>query len=118
MGARKSTVTVSCKEPGCHESAFYEFDSQKDRHEFTARYKAWQCVRHSMKDRVVTPERTRVEWTSQAVRQESYGKFSGHHGILIGGSAYYAEMKDFPVGTIFKITCEAIMPERNGGSDE
>jgi hypothetical protein len=62
-----------------------------------------------MKERVITPERPRVEWTSEPVAERSYGKFAGGDGVLIS-RAYYAEVKDFPVGTVFKITCEAIMP--------
>jgi len=112
MGRRKSTYTVRCAESGCHESSFYEFDSQRERRESNVVGKPWFCVRHSNKDRVITPQRPYVEWLSEPVEERTYGKFASGNGVFVS-QAYYAAVKDFPVGTIFKITCEAIMPSNS-----
>lgn len=111
MSARRVTYMAHCVEPGCRELGLYEFASQKERRESNVVNRPWLCVRHSQPDRVVTPDRPRVEWQSEPVREWPYGKLAGGAGLFIDSHAYYADVKDFPAGTTFKITFEAIAPD-------
>ena len=103
---RGITVSVRCAQPGCRESSFYEYASRREMLASTSHI-GWLCVRHLMKDGVLTPDRLRVEWTSEPSHEENGHRYWGHSGVIIG-KGHYAEAKDFPVGTVVKITCEVI----------
>lgn len=113
MARRKSRLQLSCEEPGCKEFSFWEFGSDRamfesdeyQRHKI--KRQKFFCIKHEDRDRVLSPTRLRVEWVSDPVREEPYGKFFGNHGVIIG-TGYYAQAEDFPVGTRVKITAEII----------
>lgn len=113
MARRKWTIRLQCKDPNCKEWTFYEYDTRREMVEsYSFRHRnEWTCVRHSHVDDVLTQERTKVVWESAPSRQEGFGTFFGKGSGLIIGTGYYAEAKDFPVGTKIRITVEAILPE-------
>lgn len=102
-------VTVNVRCATCGATSFYEYKSQKEMRASTAHHAPWYCVRCAIPDRVLTPERLRVELTSEPSREESYGKFWGSSGVFIA-KGYYAAANDFPVGSVVKITCEVVLP--------
>lgn len=109
---REWTLEVQCTEPGCGERHRYRYDTKRDlQQSFEMRHMAtYKCVRHTKGAGVVTPINPRVEWLSEPLRQESYGRYWGHSG-LITGRGHYADAADFPVGTRLRITCEALPPD-------
>lgn len=110
MRRPKPTYTVRCATAGCGESSIYEFDSQREKSKSEVVGKPWFCVRHSMPDRVLSPERLRVEWMSEPNEQRDYGRFFGSSGLIVN-TAFYAAAKDFPIGTRVRVTCEVLLPE-------
>ena len=109
---REYTLRCQCTEPGCKEVAIYYYGTRKELSESTAlKYRSeYKCVRHTKGSGVIMPDNRKTEWFSEPSRQESYGRFFGGHGVIIG-NGYYASANDFPVGTRIKVTCEAILPD-------
>ena len=108
---RKWPLSVPCTHAGCTHVARYEYDTRRDLEtswELKNRATS-KCSRHSDLSRVLTMENLRTEWTSEPNRQETYGRFMGNNGVLIG-HGYYMEAKEFPVGTRLRITCEVLLP--------
>lgn len=108
---REWPLRVPCTEPGCIEAANYRYDTKRDMLEsFELKHRAtYKCLRHSKGSGVLTMANTKVEWTSDASRQESYGRFFSSSGVIVG-HGYYVAAKDFPAGTRVKITCEVLIP--------
>lgn len=102
-------VTVNVRCATCGVGSFFEYASLKEMRASSSHHAPWYCVRCAKPDRVLTPDRLRVEWTSEPSRAEAYGKFWGSSGVFID-EGYYAAAKDFPVGSVVKVTCEVILP--------
>lgn len=114
MRRRKPSRTLGCTEPGCRETARYEYDNQREYVEAVRKNHTYTCCRHSKGAGVLSMDRLKVEWTSEpskplAVNPADPYRSWGHSGVLIG-HGYYAEGCDFPTGTRLKITVEVLLP--------
>lgn len=108
---RKWHLSIPCTHAGCGHVARYEYDTLRDLEQsFELRNKAtYKCVRHSKGDGALSPENLKNVWVSEPLREESYGKYFGNNGVLIG-QGFYVAAKDFPVGTLVRVTCEVLLP--------
>lgn len=112
---RPITRSVKCEEPTCHDYARYEYDNQREYAEAVRRNRKYRCSRHALGRTVLSPTTLRSEWISEPSKplkdypSDPYRSF-GSCGVLIGPN-YYAEGRDFPIGTRIKITVEVLLPE-------
>lgn len=99
-----------CGHDGCPEAGRYEYANLAEARRLQSDYGGgkWRCVRHTKPDEVlsVTNLRRTYEITS---RQETYGRFFGHWGFT-SGPGFKVFAKDFPPGTVLRVTAEIIMP--------
>lgn len=112
----RATLRKVCAEDECHESAFWEFSSQRERREHFQREQGrlWRCTRHSNPDAVLTPNnRTRrVVLTAEKSRRfPGLTKLFWRDGDaadvgsgFIFGPGFKAFADDFPEGTRLVIT--------------
>lgn len=108
--ARVYMSRFECMHPGCAEIGRYESRTRAEQAETHRRYwQKWRCVRHGQPQEVLGPDNMRIvhEETS---RQEPHGIFWGHSGFQYG-PGFRAFAKDFPPGTILRVTAEIILPE-------
>ena len=117
MGRRAVRLHYVCAHDGCDKRATFSYESGKAAYG-SYEYRAygdgpkgkWKCCKHDNPDDVLSPANRRIVWESEPVRQESYGKFCGPSGVIIG-SGHHFEPGDFPVGTVLRVTAEVILPE-------
>jgi hypothetical protein len=107
---RSYSRRMGCSHDGCPEFGLYQFERRSDYDDHVRQQSAWTCTRHTIAERVLSVDRMRVEWVSDASKQESYGRFFGSQGLIAHYPAFYAKADDFPAGTRIRITTEAILP--------
>lgn len=119
MAARRHPLTVNCAHDGCEKQSRWTYSSYKEMvnsFEFRhyAKGKNWFCVRHNPRHTVLTPDFVVSHWISEPSNTSdgcaATDRFFGSSG-LIYGPGFYADAKDFPVGTRIKVTAEVILPE-------
>jgi hypothetical protein len=124
MSARRGyTVRCVCSFPGCKETSFYHYDTQREVREGTAakqqRAGTWLCVRHTSPDEVLSESNLMTSRVLESVELE-HGKFwrqEGHERAVSGfvfGNGYKAYAKDFPAGTRLTITAQLELPKQQG----
>jgi hypothetical protein len=123
MARRRVTATVRCAKPGCADTAYFEYDSQRERAD-DERYRQrcpWRCYRHTNEDEVLSPanlERTTVLTASKSEfgggvlpglfwRAEGASSASGR----ISGPGFKAIAGDLPEGTRLIVTARIELPE-------
>ena len=113
MGRAYST-RVECAHEGCTEVAHFESRTRKEQHDTYARYfKKWRCIRHSQPDEVLSQSNL-FRSMDMAIFEESYGRFWGVDKAASGfahGPGFKAFAKDFPSGTVLRVTAEIILPD-------
>lgn len=110
MSRRLYMSRFPCAHPGCPEVANYESHTRSEQAETQRRYYGkWRCVRHSQPQEVLGPGNLLIvhEETS---RQEPHGRYWGHSGFQYG-PGFKAFAKDFPAGTVLRVTAEIILPD-------
>lgn len=110
-----------CGHPDCHEIANYESSTRADQTDLYKRYgnRQWRCVRHSKPDEVLGLQNRMVscDLVSTDIQGErgSLGLFwkrdGGSGRGFVFGEGFKAFSKDFPEGTILRVTAEIILPE-------
>lgn len=109
MARREYFSRFQCQHPGCTEFGLYSDSTRAEQAETQKRnYGKWRCVRHTHEEEVLSAE-NRKRVSEQAVRQEDYGRYWGNSGFVYG-PGFKAFAKDFPPGTILRVTAEVILP--------
>lgn len=109
MARREYFSRFQCQHPGCTEFAHFVANTRAEQNETLKRNSGkWRCVRHTHEDEVLSAENPK-RITEQAVRQEDYGRYWGSSGFVYG-PGFKAFAKDFPPGTILRVTAEVILP--------
>lgn len=114
----KHYLTVRFKEDGCKESSHYEYDNKKDYQDAILRHKNYKCLRHSDngKNRLMSIDSTKKEKILINTKSETnnYLFWANEDGKLDSGyqhgPGFRLWSKDFPEGTILKVTAEVILP--------
>lgn len=126
MARRRYTVRVRCAHPDCTEYAHFEASTRAEEATIYRDHGPgkWRCTRHHRADELLTPS-SRKRTTEMALREEPHGKYWGSSGFVFG-PGFKAFGKDFPTGTVLRVTAEVILPagllaleqsSRDGGSD-
>lgn len=120
--ARQYLSRFECGHPGCKEFATYESSRRADQADQYRRYgnKQWRCVRHSQPDEVLALDNQRLV-RDVACREHFYegnsiGLFWGGGSGFAHGPGFKAFAKDFPAGTILRVTAEIIAPPAESDS--
>lgn len=117
MSRRETPVRLKCGHDGCTEFGYYRCDTRREAAELQKRYwpDKWRCTRHTRPDEVLSAERPK-RTTEMVLREEAHGKYWGSNGFVYG-PGFKAWGKDFPAGTILRVTAEAILPvaSKQGG---
>jgi len=108
----------TCTHEGCKEYSITEYSNRKEYNEAVKRNQKFTCLRHSKINEVIGLENAKTEQTLICKKTE-YGLFwynienadnqLGGQGF-VHGNGYKAWAKDFPEGTILKVTAEIILP--------
>ena len=95
---------------GCREFQTYESDTRADQAALYGRYGngKWRCIRHSQPDSVLGLTNLRRVYEI-ASDERPHGVFWGHSGF-VSGPGFRAFAKDFPAGTVLRVTAEVIPP--------
>lgn len=108
----KTSISAKCKEPGCEKWAHFEYGTRQEAKEGFDYRQKWRCVRHNSKDKLLSPEKLSIEWTSEPSEKSDKvdGKYWGIRGML-SGDGFLAYADDFPEGTQIKVRVDVILPE-------
>lgn len=110
-------MILRCHKPGCTETGFAEYDTQRERMEITSgRASTWMCGRHMDEHRNLTLESGAKTAVLVATKTE-YGQFWYPEGKTTGSGlnrseAHKAYAEDFPEGTRLVITAYVETPEQ------
>lgn len=112
---RQYSYNVKCNQEGCNEWGHYVYNTKKEYNEGYVRNKGFKCVRHSKPDSVLSVE-NKIIISEQIAKKSSYPNLTenfwdGKNGFTYG-NGYRAFAKDFPEGTILKVTAEIILPKK------
>jgi len=107
--AREYMIRFQCAEPNCHEWTHYTASTRKEQAEIYNRNQGkWKCVRHDRPADLLGP--TNMTRVHEVVSDErSHGVYWGNFGF-VSGPGFCAFAKDFPPGTILRVTAEVILP--------
>lgn len=114
--ARQYLSRFECGHPGCGEFATYESSRRADQADLYRRYgnKQWRCIRHSQPDQVLSLQNPRLTHTvvsrEHHYEGKSIGLFWGGGSAFTAGPGFKAFAKDFPAGTVLRVTAEVIPP--------
>ena len=124
MSRRRVTAIARCAKPGCLETAYFEYDSQRERAEAEKRRaeSPWRCTRHLREDEVLSPanlERVAVLTAAKVFYQGKpikglFWKGPGLNSGLTIGPGFKAFADDFPEGTQLVITARVDLPTPPG----
>jgi len=116
---------LSCTHEGCGEVGIFSYPTRKKYAEARQRNKTWTCVRHSNPDSVLGITNLTTTALIKCVKKDykyescnfwqdeaDFGTDKLNSGFQYG-NGYRAFAKDFPEGTIIKITAEVILPNNN-----
>lgn len=117
----KTTARATCTHPGCHETAFWQFDTRKDAAEHYETRRKWKCTRHSHPEEVLSETNLKRTVVLTAMPSSSHlldpkkHRF-WHDGARLGSAfsfspAHKAYATDFPEGTKLIITARIELPE-------
>jgi hypothetical protein len=123
MTTRERTVTHVCAEPGCHETRFFIYTSQREYKEIYAdqQRRPFRCSRHEHPEQVLRPDNPQRSTVLVAARSpRTSGLYWTPEGGRPGsgfcfGPGFKAHAVDFPEGT--RLVIEArIEPPTDAGS--
>lgn len=106
---------ATCGHSGCGEFARYEADNRKHYIELSTRYGngRWLCTRHSKPNEVLSPENPKTVEELRVIDSNGslyWGKDKAGSGFS-NGPGFKAFAKDFPPGTVLRVTAEVISPD-------
>lgn len=127
--ARRYHSRFECGHEGCREVGNYESHTRAEQTDLHKRHgnKQWRCVRHSQPDEVLGTKNPVVvaELVSGEIISKSGGSLglywkrssvSDHGRGFVFGEGFKAFAKDFPEGTVLRVTAEIILPETPDGT--
>lgn len=116
MTKREYHVRCACGHPGCTEFGNYVCGTRAEMTDIQRRYHPdkWRCTRHFQPENVLMPNNlTRItEYRNEIVLYERspLGLFwNGKSGFEFG-PGFKAWAKDFPEGTVLRVTAEIVLP--------
>lgn len=111
MNRRVRTVRFKCGHEGCQEVANYEVHSNDEaRRLYAAEGNGkYRCVRHTRMEEVLSASNSR-RTVDLANEQKENGCYWGGGSGFTYGPGFKAFAKDFPPGTILRVTAEVILP--------
>lgn len=111
MARRQSNARFRCGHEGCGEVALFEVMDRAHRNSLQQRYgnDQYRCVRHSQPDQVLSASNARrsVDLTNMELVHGRY--WDGSNGFSYG-PGFKAFARDFPPGTILRVTAEVLLP--------
>lgn len=109
MGRRYHS-RFECAHEGCPEWTIFEHDTRKEQSDcYQRQYGKWRCIRHQNPEQLLGLNNRKLVHEVVA-DQRPHGVYWGHHGFLFG-PGFKAFAKDFPAGTILRVTAEIITPD-------
>lgn len=107
-------VRFQCGHEGCTEFARYEADNRSHSIDLQKRYGngQWKCVRHSQPNEVLSSENIKLVEEMKVI-VEPHGLYWGKEKAFSGfahGPGFKAFAKDFPPGTVLRVTAEIVLP--------
>lgn len=109
MGRQKYALRCKCVTDGCTETARYEYDSRADYDQGARRNIQWKCNRHTRPDEVLSAQE-RIKTVTYELTELEHGKYWDGTSGFVYGPGFKAYGKDFPVGTLIRVTAEIILP--------
>lgn len=109
----KYTVTVRCGHDGCQEWRPYAADTRSEARELSIKQGSgqWRCARHARMHELLSVDHTTKTYDMTAIRRP-HGMYWGKNGSgFQSGPGFRAFAKDFPEGTILRVTAEIIVPD-------
>ncbi len=113
---RKYTSRFQCKEPGCPEWTFSEYDTRADQRSGEKWRSGWKCIRHSDPKSLLGINNRTIKTTLVSDGKfwvDTEGKQSSG---FAHGTRYRVFAEDVPAGT--KLTVTAELEYTSGGSSE
>lgn len=116
MRKKNYTLLRNCKVEGCNEWTSYSYDTMKEYNEGAKRHKEWTCLHHRNPEKILSTEMVLIstEVIVQKGRRDEDGQYftfpSGDQNGVLSGHNFRAWAKDFPIGTIIRITAEVELP--------
>jgi hypothetical protein len=120
---REYYIRKKCTEEGCNEEGIYSYKTQREYREALKKNKPYICNRHTRPNEVLSEGNLKTEVELKCVgksystercnfwqRAEHFGTDKLDSGFQYG-NGYKAWAKDFPEGTILKVTAEIILPD-------
>lgn len=110
MARHEYISRFQCSSPGCQECGRYASTTRAEQADDHKRYGngKWKCARHGRPDDVLSMDNRRRVFEI-ASDQREHGTYWGHSGF-VSGPGFMAWSKDFPAGTIIRVTAEIIPP--------
>lgn len=117
------TLMKRCSHEGCKEWSPSSYSNRRDYNEAYSRYakNGWKCARHKNPETILTPDNKKIVTEHIAQKSGKYhvsgleGLYWQKDGLFLGGfgygCGYRAFAKDFPEGTILRVTAEIILPD-------
>lgn len=115
----KHYLKLRCSEENCRECSHYEYDNRKDYQDAIIRHKGYKCLKHSEygKSRLMSVDSLKKEKILINNKSETNNSlfWANENGKLESGyqhgPGFQLWSKDFPEGTILKVTAEVILPK-------
>jgi hypothetical protein len=116
MAKRQHIFTARCGHESCKECGHYNAATNAEYSDLSKRYGngKWRCVRHSMPESVLSITnniRTQDMVNKPVLYDEKLlGLFWDGSSGFLSGPGFRAFAKDFPEGTVLRVTAEVILP--------
>lgn len=115
MSRRPYIARFECGHEGCKEYAHYECHTRAEQTDLFRKYAngKWLCTRHSNPETVLSPTNLKTVNEVQSKQHlydgKSIGLYWGNSGFS-SGPGFRAWAKDFPEGTVLRVTAEIVLP--------
>lgn len=116
---KSNNLHVSCGHPDCQKSTLYEVDDRREYNDLLKRYGngKWRCVEHAQPEKVLSSDNYKTVEELHVIECRGrlyWGKEEASSGLSYG-PGFRAFAKDFPPGTVLRITAEIVMPSTQPG---
>lgn len=118
MSRRQRSIRAKCGHEGCQEWGLYTADTIADARQLSVKYGngQWRCTRHSRPDEMLSTDQP-IKTHDMIVTRMPHGMYWGERGSGFQfGPGFMAFARDFPEGTVLRVTAEIILPEEGSKS--
>jgi hypothetical protein len=105
-----------CTDNNCKEQQRFSYSTRAEEKQGIERNKTWTCIRHQNPEQLITPNNTKTSVLIKCIKKNdhNYWQNEKHFGTdncssgFQHGNGYKVFAKDFPVGTVIRVTAEVI----------